>query len=337
MLDARNAMIAADQMRFGGANKEEMWAAFARRGMGADATVADADDDQPTPSFATPSGTELDHHLRHDRQGEDLRRRLRGPGHPCRRHRPDHRAGRHREVHPRHLRHGRRVARPGLHALDDDGPRGRPGPHRDPRRRGQPRVGRRGRPVIGSTAGSLNPEALIDGTEATNWAGVTEAQVDESRPVRRGRPRRRRQHGEAGAGERLPHARRRPRRPTSRSRRTTRTPARASPRCASSPSRPASAGCCVARRHVDDLLHLARRRVPERPPPPGRTDPQPARVRRARHPGRRRTARDAGEPVHRPGGLRRRAGQRPARRSDRLQDRLRPRHDRARRRAPGVR
>jgi extracellular elastinolytic metalloproteinase len=36
--------------------------------------------------------------------------------------------------------------------------------------------------VIGSTEGSLNPEALIDGTEATNWGGVTETQVDESNP-----------------------------------------------------------------------------------------------------------------------------------------------------------
>ena len=56
MLDARDAMIAADQMRFGGANKEAMWDAFARRGMGKDATVANADDDQPTPSFASPTG-----------------------------------------------------------------------------------------------------------------------------------------------------------------------------------------------------------------------------------------------------------------------------------------
>ena len=57
MLDARDAMIAADQMRFGGANKDVLWAAFARRGMGVDAAVADADDDEPTPSFATPTGS----------------------------------------------------------------------------------------------------------------------------------------------------------------------------------------------------------------------------------------------------------------------------------------
>ena len=39
-----------------------------------------------------------------------------------------------------------------------------------------------GATVIGATDGSLNPEALIDGTEATNWGGVTAANVDESNP-----------------------------------------------------------------------------------------------------------------------------------------------------------
>ena len=56
MLDARDAMLAADRMRFGGANQDVMWAAFARRGMGVDASTVDADDDEPTPSFATPTG-----------------------------------------------------------------------------------------------------------------------------------------------------------------------------------------------------------------------------------------------------------------------------------------
>jgi hypothetical protein len=34
MVDARNAILAADQARFGGANQTELWAAFARRGLG---------------------------------------------------------------------------------------------------------------------------------------------------------------------------------------------------------------------------------------------------------------------------------------------------------------
>ncbi|MGA9747203.1 MAG: M36 family metallopeptidase, partial [Nocardioides sp.] len=60
MLDARDAMLAADQMRFGGANQKELWLAFARNGMGTDATTATADDGQPSPGFVaegTPSGT----------------------------------------------------------------------------------------------------------------------------------------------------------------------------------------------------------------------------------------------------------------------------------------
>jgi hypothetical protein len=60
MLDARDAMLAADQMRFGGANQKELWLAFARNGMGADATSATADDGDPTPGFeatGTASGT----------------------------------------------------------------------------------------------------------------------------------------------------------------------------------------------------------------------------------------------------------------------------------------
>ena len=35
MLTARDAYLAADRMRFGGANQAELWAAFAKRGMGA--------------------------------------------------------------------------------------------------------------------------------------------------------------------------------------------------------------------------------------------------------------------------------------------------------------
>jgi extracellular elastinolytic metalloproteinase len=57
MLDARDAYLAADQMRFGGANQAELWLAFARRGFGTGAsstnTTADTDTD-PTPDFASP-------------------------------------------------------------------------------------------------------------------------------------------------------------------------------------------------------------------------------------------------------------------------------------------
>ncbi|RYU09344.1 M36 family metallopeptidase [Nocardioides iriomotensis] len=60
MLDARDAMLAADQMRFGGANQKVLWQAFARNGMGSDASTPTADDSEPTPGWqatGTPSAT----------------------------------------------------------------------------------------------------------------------------------------------------------------------------------------------------------------------------------------------------------------------------------------
>ncbi len=57
MIDARNAILSADLMRFGGENQRELWLGFARSGYGDGATssntTADTDTD-PTPSFASP-------------------------------------------------------------------------------------------------------------------------------------------------------------------------------------------------------------------------------------------------------------------------------------------
>jgi extracellular elastinolytic metalloproteinase len=59
MLQARDAQLAADMMRFGGANQKELWLEFARHGMGRNATstntTANTDTD-PTPDFE-PIGT----------------------------------------------------------------------------------------------------------------------------------------------------------------------------------------------------------------------------------------------------------------------------------------
>jgi Fungalysin metallopeptidase (M36) len=62
MIDARNAMLAADVMRFGEANQSELWLAFARRGLGQNAsstnTVGRAagveSDTDPLPDFNSP-------------------------------------------------------------------------------------------------------------------------------------------------------------------------------------------------------------------------------------------------------------------------------------------
>ncbi len=54
MLDARDAYLAADMMRFGGANQRELWRVFARRGMGVGSSSNTNDDPDPVPSFNSP-------------------------------------------------------------------------------------------------------------------------------------------------------------------------------------------------------------------------------------------------------------------------------------------
>jgi hypothetical protein len=54
MVDARDAMLAADVMRFGGANQDLLWNAFAARGLGQGASSTGANDDQPVPGFDSP-------------------------------------------------------------------------------------------------------------------------------------------------------------------------------------------------------------------------------------------------------------------------------------------
>ena len=56
MVDARNAYLAADQMRSGGANVDAMWAVFASRGLGLGASSNTNNDTDPVPSFRTPDG-----------------------------------------------------------------------------------------------------------------------------------------------------------------------------------------------------------------------------------------------------------------------------------------
>jgi extracellular elastinolytic metalloproteinase len=55
MVDMRDAILAADQIRFGGADNTILWNAFARRGLGRDAASNGPNDQDPTPSFASPT------------------------------------------------------------------------------------------------------------------------------------------------------------------------------------------------------------------------------------------------------------------------------------------
>ena len=57
-VDARDALLGADLVRFGGANQALLWNAFAKRGLGADAVSLGAGDADPTPSFSSPYAKE---------------------------------------------------------------------------------------------------------------------------------------------------------------------------------------------------------------------------------------------------------------------------------------
>jgi extracellular elastinolytic metalloproteinase len=57
ILQARDAMLAADVARFGGANQDILWQAFAQRGFGQNASVTANNDTDPVPDFSSPLAT----------------------------------------------------------------------------------------------------------------------------------------------------------------------------------------------------------------------------------------------------------------------------------------
>jgi hypothetical protein len=58
MVDARDAMLAADVMRFGGANQDLLWNVFASRGLGENAASNGTNDADPIASFESPFADE---------------------------------------------------------------------------------------------------------------------------------------------------------------------------------------------------------------------------------------------------------------------------------------
>ena len=197
MLDARDAMLAADRMRFDGGNQAVMWKAFARSGMGVGASTPNADSGDVEPSFATPSGN------------TDVRFR---PG-PRRRHAASGARSSSAPTRPAPRRWPTPCPAP---TADAEAPMA-PGTYRGlvqsaetgltrftakvgsggsqtVRITVEPNLAAKasGASVLEASAGSLNADSLIDSTEATNWAGVNEGEnVDEKQPLRLGRPRRR--------------------------------------------------------------------------------------------------------------------------------------------------
>ncbi len=186
MLDARDAFIAADQMRFGGANRNVIWAAFARRGMGGGAVVVSADDDEPTPSFASPvtanqqvsfsapAGTKIfvgDYEARVTPIADTIDSTELGAT-------ADFTGGRYRmlAVSPTNG-----FVRFTMDVPSDGASRTVTVPDNGTNLASK----EAGAAIIsaGTTAGSLNAEQLIDGTEETNWGGVAVESVDATSPA----------------------------------------------------------------------------------------------------------------------------------------------------------
>jgi hypothetical protein len=63
-VDARNALLAADLIRFSGANQDAIWNAFAKRGLGQFASSVGHTDPDPIPSFVSPYADEAEVNFR---------------------------------------------------------------------------------------------------------------------------------------------------------------------------------------------------------------------------------------------------------------------------------
>lgn len=184
MLDARDAMIAADRMRFRGRNEKVLWDAYARRGMGAKASTPSADSEDVKASFASPTARNGRITFRAPKGGQlfvgAYEARVTPVADTIRR-----------------TKLGQRVSfTPGRYQMLFTSPR-----HAAKRftvkvsrgERDRVRVraarnlaaGKNGAKVIGASADSRNTAFLIDGTESTNWGGVNAdgtTNVDEQSP-----------------------------------------------------------------------------------------------------------------------------------------------------------
>jgi hypothetical protein len=181
MLDARDAMLAADRMRFGGQDEKVMWRAFASRGMGRGASTPNADSGATRASFASPK----------ERNGT-VAFAAPGNGKVYVGH-YEARATPVADTDPGTATSSRLTLVPGryemLYVSKSRGfsrftIRVRAGESRTVTVPAPENLAARsnGASVLGQSAGSRNPDALIDGTEETSWGGVTDANVDRSKP-----------------------------------------------------------------------------------------------------------------------------------------------------------
>jgi extracellular elastinolytic metalloproteinase len=187
MLDARDAMIAADQMRFNGANAKILHQAFARRGMGKKARTPSADSGDTVPSFASAKGKNVRVRFAAKGKGKvfvgpyearatpvaDLNKKT------ALKNKAQFTPGRYRMTYVSPKTGFKRFTLKVSGKKDADGKFRMVKKIRTTKNFAAAASGGK---VLASTPGSRNPGFLIDGTEATNWGGVTEGNVDTTHP-----------------------------------------------------------------------------------------------------------------------------------------------------------
>jgi hypothetical protein len=176
MIDARDAFLAADSMRFNGKNQKVLWKAFASNGLGEDASTTSTEDDQPVPGYKSPlapEGTlELD-----VRSGGDPVVATAYVGHYEARITPvadtDSETTLDETVSLTPGKYDLVVQADG-YGLKRVTVKITAGDVNDKVIKLRPNLASAagGAAVDGAAVGSLNAEALLDDTEATNWAGV---------------------------------------------------------------------------------------------------------------------------------------------------------------------
>ncbi|TIC84023.1 M36 family metallopeptidase [Nocardioides sp. GY 10127] len=181
MLDARDAMIAADRMRFGGRDVDVMWAAFARRGMGVDAATDGGDATSVTGGFAAPSGNGTIAFEQGDVPGSVYVGTYEARATPFADTLPGTDLGSVQSMTPGTYDLVFVSPRGGFTRLSATVVAGERTVVPLPSRRNLAAAAN-GASVLAATEGSLNADSLIDGTEDTSWAGVTAENVDVSNP-----------------------------------------------------------------------------------------------------------------------------------------------------------
>ncbi len=190
MLDARDAFLAADRMRFAGKNQKVLWDAFAQRGMGGNASTPNADSGDPKPGFVSPLSPHTDVNFKatstdgtlvppgnvyvgdYEARATPISDTDRSTG-------PVAQTGRFTAGTYKVL-----FVAPGFGATRSTITVSGTGAVTKTFRVSPNLASKtQGASVIGSSAGSLNADSLIDDTEATNWAGVNaSASVDAENP-----------------------------------------------------------------------------------------------------------------------------------------------------------